>query len=304
MRLRGLCACALLFCLATLCAPAQDAWVFAYFKEPGTQGIYLAISHDGYHWKALNDGQPWVKPQLPGEVMRDVFLTRGPDHRFHMVWTWSWHGNSLGYAESADLLHWSVQKQIAIMKSYPEVRNVWAPETYWDAKKHEWLLIWSSSMNGSDVGNRIYSSFTPDFRSFSRPAVFFNPGYVVIDATMFHRKRAWYLVFKDQSRDPLRYQIRFTTGPTVEGPWNRISPPLTESWSEGPSVIHVGKEFIVYYDHYRHPMRYEGVESTDWRHWYSINSRILFPAHCKHGSFMKITSKEAARLEAWHSSSQ
>jgi hypothetical protein len=56
----------------------HGAWLFAYFKEPGTQGIYLALSRDGYHYTPLNDGQPWVVPAQAGEVMRDVFLTRGP----------------------------------------------------------------------------------------------------------------------------------------------------------------------------------------------------------------------------------
>jgi hypothetical protein len=300
MRLRDLCGGLLLLASASLPACAQKAWLFAYFKEPANQGIYLAISHDGYHFTALNDGQPWVKPQEPGEIMRDVFLTRGPDNKFHMVWTWGWHGKSLGYADSPDLLHWSAQKEIPIMEDYPEARNVWAPETYWDAKKHKWLLIWSSSMNHSDAGNRIYSSLTADFQTFSKPSIFFDPGYVVIDATIFHASKKYYLVFKDQTPDPLRYQVRYATGPTLEGPWTHIAAPLTESWSEGPSVIHVGKEFIVYYDHYRAPARYEGVESTDWRHWESIDGKMSLPEHCKHGSFLEITPQEAARLEARH----
>ena len=284
-------------------ARAQQEWVFAYFREPGTQGISLAMSHDGYHFTPLNEDQPWIKPQQPGEIMRDVFITRGPDRKFHMVWTWGWHGNSLGYAESLDLIHWSPQKQIPIMQDYPETRNVWAPEIYWDARRREWLVIWSSSMNGSDAGNRIYSSLTADFQQFSKPSVFFDPGYVVIDATMFHGAKNWYLVFKDQTPDPLRYQVRYATAPTVEGPWEHIAPPLTESWSEGPSVLHVRNEFIVYYDHYRAPARYEGVESTDWRHWESIDDRMSLPDHCKHGSFFEVTREEARRLQAWHSPS-
>lgn len=290
----------MLFLLAGASAHAQKAWIFAYFREPGTQGICFAISHDGYHWTPLNNDQPWIRPEQPGEIMRDVFITRGPDKKFHMVWTWGWHGNSFGYAESADLLHWSAQKEIPIMREYPKTRNVWAPETYWDAKQHQWLLIWSSAMNGSTEGNRIYDSLTPDFQMFSKPAVFFDPGYVVIDATMFHRHSRNYLVYKDQTTDPLRYQVRFAVGPTLEGPWNDIHPPITESWSEGPSVIRVGKEFVIYYDHYRAPARYEGVQSRDWRHWESVNDRISFPAHAKHGSFFAISPAEAHRVEAWH----
>jgi hypothetical protein len=283
-----------------------SAYLFAYFKEPGSQGIYFALSRDGYKFEPLNDGQPWVKPEKPGEIMRDVFLTRAPgDAGFRMVWTWNWRGSSLGTAESADLLKWSEQVEVPIMREFATVHNVWAPETYWDETKKEWLVIWSSSFSDTAEGNRIWAARTKDFATFTKPEKFFDPGYVVIDATMFHGvvagRRQWAMVFKDQQQDPLRYQVRWMTGPTVEGPWSAPSGPITESWSEGPSVLQVGDTSIVYYDHYRAPRaRYEGVRTTDWVHWESVNDQMQFPEHCKHGSFLRVTEAEAARLLARH----
>jgi hypothetical protein len=281
---------------------AHGAWLFAYFQEPANQGIYLALSRDGYHYTPLNGGQPWVEPAQPGELMRDVFLTRGPDDLFHMVWTWGWHGNSLGYASSPDLLAWSAQKQVPIMVDFPGTDNVWAPETYWNAQRKQWLIIWSSSMKGSDTGNRILSAYTPDFNTFSEPQVFFDPGYVVIDATIFHSRSGPYrLIFKQQTLDPLTYQERVATGRSLEGPWDGISGPINESWSEGPSAIQVGSRYIVFYDHYRAPRaRYEAVATTDWKHWKDITAQTTLPAHAKHGSFLWITDEEAARLLARH----
>ena len=287
--------------------PSPGAWLFAYFQEPGNQGIYLALSRDGLHYTPLNDGQPWVVPSQPGELMRDVFLTRGPDGRFQMVWTWNWHGDTLGHAASPDLLTWSPQQQIPIMQAFPATNNVWAPETYWDAKKKQWLLIWSSSMRDSKSGNRIWFTLTPDFQSFSTPAIFFDPGTVAIDATIFHPESAhgptgpYRLIFKDQTLDPLTYQERVATGPTLEGPWTHISGPINESWSEGPSAIQLGRRFIVFYDHYRAPhARYEAVATTDWKHWQDITAATSLPNHCKHGSFLRITDEEATRLLARH----
>ncbi len=314
MRMRAM---ILVTCAAILfrpCAPAvagqsktavgehKGAWLFAYFKEPGSQGIYLALSHDGLHYTPLNDGQPWVAPSKPGELMRDVYLTRGPDNRFMMVWTWNWRGNSLGHASSPDLLQWSGQQETTIMADFPETNNVWAPETYWDAAKRKWLLIWSSSMKDSKAGNRIWFSLTPDFQSFSKPAIFFDPGYVTIDATIFHEQGGPYrLIFKDQTLDPLAFQERVATGPTLEGPWSGISGPINESWSEGPSAIRVGKRYIVFYDHYRAPRaRYEAVATTDWKHWTDITAETTLPDNCKHGSFLKITDEEAERLIGRH----
>jgi hypothetical protein len=283
----------------------HGAWLFIYFKEPANQGVYFALSRDGYHYTPLNNGQPWVTPAQPGELMRDVFLTRGPDRRFHMVWTWNWHGNSLGYASSPDLLTWSEQQQVPIMADFPATNNVWAPETYWDNTKKKWLLIWSSSMKDSNEGNRIWYSLTPDFKTFSKPAIFFDPGYVTIDATIFHGKTGPYrLIFKQQTYDPLTFQERVATGPTFLGPWSNISGPINESWSEGPSCIQIGNQYIVFYDHYRAPRaRYEAVATTDWKHWRDITAETLLPQYCKHGSFLHITDEEAARLLARHDTS-
>jgi hypothetical protein len=284
----------------------QGATVFAYFKEPGTQGIYFALSRDGYTFTPLNDGQPWLKPEAPGEIMRDVFITRNPSgDGFRAVWTWGWKGSTLGTASSADLMTWSHQTEVPIMKGFPTVHNVWAPETYWDSNAKQWLLIWSSAFSDDNNGNRIWAARTKDFITFSKPVVFFDPGFVVIDATMFHRdfegKQDWVFVVKDQSIDPLRYQIRWTSGPSVEGPWNPLSGPITESWSEGPSVIQVGSDWIVYYDHYRAPRaRYEGVETSDWIHWTSVNDKMHFPEFAKHGSFFHVTNAEAEKLLSRH----
>jgi hypothetical protein len=288
--------------------PQQDAYLFAYFKEPGNQGIYLALSRDGYHYTELNGGQPWLAPAHPGsnpregEIMRDVFLTRAPDNTFRMVWTWNWRGNSLGTASSPDLLTWSEQKEVPIMKDFSDVNNVWAPETYFDSAKKQWLLIWSSSMQNSEEGNRIWYSMTPDFNIFSKPAIFFDPGYVVIDATIFHDTTGPYrLIFKEQTYDPLNFQERVATGPTLEGPWSNISGFINETWSEGPSAIRIGDKYVVFYDHYRAPRaKFEAVATTDWKHWEDVTSQTSLPAYCKHGSFLKITGEEANRLLLRH----
>ena len=190
------------------------------------------------------------------------------------------------------------------MQAFPDTNNVWAPETYYDATKKQWLIIWSSSMKDSKDGNRIWYSLTPDFKTFSKPAIFFDPGYVVIDATIFHEpNQPFRLIFKEQSTDPLTYQERVATGPTLEGPWDlkTISGFINESWSEGPSAIEVGDRTVVFYDHYRAPRaKFEAVATRDWKHWEDITSEISLPAYCKHGSFLRITEAEAQRLEQRH----
>lgn len=296
-----LCATGWGIALAQASAPSADEYLFVYFKEPGTQGIYYALSKDGFHYDELNDGQPWLKPSQTGEIMRDIFVTRDPSGGFHAVWTWGWRGNSFGTADSPDLMTWGEQHEVPIMTTVPGIRNVWAPETDWDAQKKLWVVFWSSSPATQEQGNRIWYAETKDFRTFSAPKIFFDPGYEVIDATMYHGKGKEYLIYKDQTRDPLRYQERIATGPTVEGPWTPMGGPINDSWSEGPSAIKIGDEIVVFYDHYRQPhAQFQGVATTDWIHWHSVNEQMSLPQGSKHGAFLKVTAEEAARLRARH----
>ncbi|MCX6630287.1 MAG: DUF1080 domain-containing protein, partial [Candidatus Solibacter sp.] len=191
---------------------------------------------------------------------------------------------------------------IPLMAGTPGTNNTWAPEIYWDSLKSKWLIVWSSTIAGQQEGNRLYKSFTTDFKAFTKPEIFFDPGYVVIDATILQTNGRYYLVFKDERPEPLRKQIKIAEGPTLEGPWTNVSEALTEAWSEGPSAIKAGSEYIIYYDHYREPRRYEAIRSTDLKTWTSVTDRMQLPQDSKHGSFLALTDDELRRLESAHGS--
>ena len=289
---------------ALSCSAFAEDYLFAYFMEPGSTGVYFALSHDGYRYAPLNGGKPWFAPPQ-GHNIRDPFLTQGPDGRFRLIWTWDWHGTSLGYAESADLVHWSETRELPMMREVAGTDTTWAPEIYWDVKASHWLVLWSSSMKSDKASHQIWSATTRDFETFTKPAVWFDPGYPVIDQTLFHNTSrkdlaSWYMVFKDQNIDPMRYQVRVAEGPTVNGPWRNISGPITPTWSEGPSVLQVGERYVVFYDYYRPPASFKAVETTDWRHWTDATGKLDLPKGCKHGSFLKIAPELAAQLAQRH----
>lgn len=125
--------------------------------------------------------------------------------------------------------------------------------------------------------------------------MFFNPGYEVIDATILQTGSKYYLVFKDERKESLKKFIQIASGQSLEGPWTGISEPFTESWSEGPSAIKIGSEYVVYYDHYRDPKRMQAVHSKDLKHW--SPAEVEFPEGSKHGSFLEIAKEEAQRLK-------
>lgn len=287
----------LLSVLALAPGLAADPLLFVYFQDPAKTGVFYALSEDGYRFEPLNGGNPWLPPSHEGELMRDPFITRGPDGLFHMVWTWEWRVQSIGYATSRDLVHWSEQRQVPLMANTPGTKNTWAPEIYWDEAKSKWLIIWSSVVEGRNATNRLYHAFTSDFRTFTTPEIFFDPGYEVIDATLIRTRGKYWMVFKDERPNPLHKELKIAQGPSLEGPWSSISGALTESWSEGPSIVDLGGKYIIYFDHYRDPKRYQAITSTDLEHWTPVNN-LQFPAASKHGSFLRISQEEAKRLRS------
>ncbi|RYZ79225.1 MAG: MCE family protein, partial [Proteobacteria bacterium] len=51
-------------------------------------------------------------------------------------------------ATSRDLVRWSKQQTIPVMTAFHGVRNSWAPEMTYDATAREFVIMWSSSIDG------------------------------------------------------------------------------------------------------------------------------------------------------------
>jgi len=296
-------------------------WLFAGFKKDSKDGVYYAISLDGYHWHLANGGKPVVPPTDPAELMRDPFIQRAPDGGFRMVWTWSWYSpHVIGYSESRDLVSWSQHRQLAVMNNEPNAINVWAPALYFEPAEKRWLIFWSSTIPGRSLGDdsgdiaklptaappvglnhRIYSTTTTDFQTFTPAKLFFDPGYSVIDATLLPPTKPsdhFVLIYKDERKVPLEKHLVTATGPSFEGPWSNLSQPISEPWSEGAAIIPVADGFLAYYDHYSQGQHYGAVFSPDLVHWTDALARISFPAGMRHGSFVQITQAEYDRLNA------
>jgi hypothetical protein len=291
---------------------ANSPWLFAGFKGNGEDGVYYAISTDGYHWTIANQDRPVFHQTSPNELMRDPFLQRGPDNTFHLVWTWSWRSPTvIGHSTSTDLLHWTAHEQLNVLSNEPSALNAWAPALYYEPDHQRWLLFWSSTIPGrfpgdssgdNGLNHRIFYTTTPDFKTLAPSKVFFDPGYSVIDATLIQAGTGYHLIFKDERKTPLKKHLQIASGPTIEGPWSNISPPISDHWSEGAAIIPVAATsdspagYLAYYDHYHAPQRYGALFSTDLKTWTNADHRVAFPAKLRHGSFLRITQAEYDRI--------
>ena len=185
-----------LFPLNVLLAKNPDpVYLFSYFVGEA-DGLHLAWSCDGYHWKPLAGNASLLTPQVgEDKLMRDPSICQGPDGTFHMVWTSSWHDRIIGYASSRDLVHWSEQKAIPVMMNEPDAKNCWAPELFYDAPSETYYIYWATTIPGrhsyvsttdneKGLNHRIYCTTTKDFETFSPTEMFFNPDFSVIDAAI------------------------------------------------------------------------------------------------------------------------
>lgn len=307
--LRGL---YVLFWAASLMA--GDWYLFTSFRRNGETGVFFALSRDGLEWSALNRNQPWICPREPGMLMRDPFLTKGPDGLWRLLWTWGWTRAQtggvlrIGYSSSKDLIGWSEQREIRVLEEEPGARNAWAPEAVWDPGGKHWIVFWSSTIPGrfrqtaatGDQGynHRIYAVTTRDFSSFSPARLFFDPGFNSIDATIVRDGRRWVMVFKDERKDPLMKRLRLAFAPTPAGPWTGVSEPISGEWVEGPSAIRVGADWLIYFDHYTDPRHYGALRTRDWRTFEDITPRLRFPPDHRHGTVVRVPENLALRLQA------
>jgi beta-xylosidase len=276
----------------------EKCYLFSYFLGNGEDGLHLAWSKDGYHWEPLNHGHSLLEP-LVGEarLMRDPCLMRAPDGTFHMVWTTSWKGRTIGYASSRDLVHWSPQKALIVMGDEPAAMNCWAPEIAWDAHRQDFLIFWSTTITNrfletagqteDHYNHRIYATTTRDFQSFTGTRLFYDPGFSVIDATLLPAEGHFYLVFKDETAHPPRKHLRMAVSDAEEGPYGPPGPAFTRAWVEGPSALRLGNEYIVYFDCYRDQL-YGAVTSKDLVHWQDVSARVVMPAGAHHGTALEV----------------
>ncbi len=280
----------------------KEVYLFTSFHEPANEGLRMLYSEDAYHWKDLNKVllAPMVGKQ---KVMRDPSIAQGPDGTFHLVWTSSWKGDlGFGYASSKDLIHWSEQQFIPVMANEPSTVNVWAPEILYDKATKQFVIIWAScipkrfekGIEDEDNNHRMYVTTTKDFKTFSPSRLFLDPKFSVIDAVIVPRKKDDYvLVLKDNTRPNRNIKVAF--GKSATGEFSHVSEPFTKKFTEGPSVVRVGGEYLIYFDSYQ-SKTYEAVRTKDFKTFEDVSKIVSVPEGHKHGTIFKVSYKVLKKL--------
>ncbi len=278
---------------------ADSVYMFSYFMGNGEDGLHLAYSEDGYTWQALNNGESILTPTAgEDKLMRDPCIIRGPEGKFHMVWTVSWHERGIGYASSEDLIDWSEQQTIMVMEDEPTAQNCWAPELFYDKKSEQYLIYWATTIPGrfpetanmaeDDWNHRIYATTTADFETFSDTELFFDQRFNVIDAVITSNGDEYVMVVKDETKFPeAQKDLHITTSDNLMTGYSPVSEAISDHWVEGPTITRVDSQWVVYFDRYRaHEMG--AIASTDLINWTDISDQVSFPEGVRHGTVFKV----------------
>jgi hypothetical protein len=286
----------------------DSVFMFSYFNNNGKDGLHLAYSHDGLKWTALNNDKSFLKPVLSKDsLMRDPCIIRGADGLFHMVWTVSWNQRGIGYANSKDLINWSEQKFIPVMMHEDSARNCWAPEITYDKKKKQYMIYWATTIAGkypadrtieNGYNHRMYYVMTKDFKTFSKTKLLYDKGFNVIDATIVSEGKKFIMFLKDETRNPPQKNIKIATSKNLNSGYTDASAPITGNyWAEGPTILKINGNWVVYFDKYR-DHKYGAVQSGDLINWTDISDKISLPPGIRHGTIFKISKSEFDRLNS------
>jgi hypothetical protein len=314
----------------------MGAYLFVFFTDP-THSLFMATSHDGYTFTAVNDGQPVIAGDsiASQKGIRDPHIYRGPDGAFYLAMTdlhlfgkakgyrntewerdekeFGW-GNNRGFVlmKSFDLIHWT-RRNVYIDKLFPNlnVGCAWAPETIYDPIQKKLMLYFTMRLGTGKT--KLYYAYTDDdFTTLtSKPEILFeypNPKIQVLDAdiTSLPDGRFCMMYVAQESTGGVRvaFSNKINSGYKYEDRWVDAEPGACEA----PNVWkRIGqKNWVLMYDVFSvQPHNFGFTETSDFVSFKDLghfNQGVMKTTNFtspKQGAIIQITKAEAEKLEQY-----
>lgn len=314
----------------------MGAYLFVFFSDP-THSLFMATSHDGYTFTAVNNGHPIIAGDTIAEQrgVRDPHISRGPDGAFYFCMTdlhifakrmglrdteWERDGDKYGWGnnrglvlmKSFDLIHWT-RSNVRIDKAFPEkfgdIGCAWAPETTYDPVSGK-MMIYFTMRVGNGKSQLYYAYTDEDFtRLVTEPQILFeypDPKVQILDADITPLSDGRYCMMYVAQDGPSGIKMALSDsihrGYRYDARWIDFEPKSCEA----PNVWkRIGEDkWVVMYDIFGiNPHNFGFCETTDFVDFKPLgrfNEGVMKAVNFispKHGSVIQITKKEAERLE-------
>ncbi|MBD1428664.1 family 43 glycosylhydrolase [Sphingobacterium litopenaei] len=304
--------------------PHYAGYLFAYFEGKSDpmkrEHLRFATSSDGVKWKAINNNFAVISSDTIASTggIRDPHLLRGAEKGFYLVATDmktfkdGWDTNpGIVMMYSDNLVDWKHQV-INLEKSYPKkfanVKWVWAPQTFYDAKKGKYLVYFTVRYHHNEKLDFYAAYANMDFTGFeAEPKLLFSPKFGGIDGDIIFDKGIYHFFYKGNTKDAngkeFENGIKVATSKSLWGPWQENDGYLdsyakTNTKVEGSSIFKLNNsdEYILMYDVYSDG-RYEFQRSKDLATFTEKPEAFTKNFDPRHGSIISITKEEARNLD-------
>ena len=309
----------------------MGAYLFAHFvgneSNANQEQIYFSVSQDGTNWTTLNNGSPILTSTVGEQGVRDPYILRGEDGKFFVIATdlsiynrrddsnrWGTCQTSgsqkIVVWESSDLVHWS---EASLVKVAPDTAGcTWAPEAVYDPEVGKYMVFWASKTSDDNYATqRMYRSYTSDFKTFTAPELYIDGGTVSnIDTTIIKEKGIYYRFTKNESQS----SVTMMKCTTLNGDWEDVATYTingtagnTVTGYEGPTIYKLNGEekWCLLLDYYSKSQGYKPFITNDiTKGAFTSASDFNFDATYRHGTVMPITNAEYDALMAEYNNAE
>lgn len=205
--------------------------------------------------------------------------------------------------ESTDLVNWSEQRMVKVAKD--TAGCTWAPESVYDDETGQYMVCWASKTSDDNYARqRIYRSYTRDFKNFTDPEVYIDGGDESrIDTTFIKNNGVYYRFTKNESNST----IIMDKSTSLSGTFEPVSTytingnaGTTVSGYEGPTAYKINGEnkWCLLLDNFAKSKGYQPYETDDIsKGVFTSSTGFSTPDTFRHGTVIPITLEEYNALE-------
>lgn len=305
----------------------MSAYLYAHMHRSSEHTAY-ALSRYGQTWDDLMDGAEVfdTKANTVTGGMRDAYICRTKDGNFMLAGTdmtsgLGWTSNHImDLMLSPDLVHWTKNVKIDLESAEnlealggitaEDMTAAWAPQIIYDNASDKYVLYYSVGF--PDRHRIYYSLIDKDLNILSKPELYFDPGYDIIDADIVWNDvdKQYVMVYKSEKGAGFYRATATHLIPTAEESTG------TRQWTETPG-FHVNENNQAI----EAPTQWRPIGSTRWKlayinysgsgygykmrdmdeHGLNVGSPVQISGNvaAQHGSIVKITTEEYDYLKTW-----